>query len=307
MNELANVGNVSQLQAAITVYNFYVSKIRDEVGINEYREGSSVNPKMGLGVLQSQIRESNNATDFIYDSYLEITEQTINKIGILLHDSVVYGGKAYREYFSNAELAGMYFDFKLEMLPDDVEKAYVESMINTAMNAGLIDFDDAFKIRRIDNVKLQEMFLVRAKAKKMEVEMQKAQQNSEMNAQVQERSAMAKAQADAQIQQVKAQSQVAIDKELAKAKEEQNTQSFVHEVLKISFQSGKPLEGYVKEIVDNYFAGKAQQAQMEAEMAAQQQEMAMKEQLAAQGIDPNEVMEEGRKQQEMMANMFGQQ
>jgi len=307
MSELPNSGNVTQLQAAITTYNFYVSKIRDEVGINEYREGSSVNPKMGLGVLQSQIRESNNATDFIYDSYLEITEQTITKIGILLHDSVVYGGKAYREYFSNAELAGMYFDFKLEMLPDDVEKAYVESMINTAMQNGMIDFDDAFKIRRIDNVKLQEIFLSRAKDKKMQTEMQKAQQNSEMNAQVQERSAMAKAQADAQIEQVKAQAQVEIDRQLSKAREEQNTQTFVHEVLKISFQTGKPLEGYVKEIVDNYFAGKAQQAQMEAEMAAQQQEQMAREQLAAQGIDPEEVVQEGRKEQEQLARMFGQQ
>ena len=307
INELPNIGNINQINAAIQVYNFYVNKIRDEVGINEYREGSSVNPKMGLGVLQSQIRESNNATDFIYDSYLEIAEQTLTKVGILLHDSVVYGGKAYREYFSNAELAGMYFDFKLEMLADDVEKAYIESMLNVAMQNNMIDFDDAFKIRRIDNVKLQEMFLTRAKKKKMDVDMQKAQQNSEMNAQVQERSMMAKAQSDAQIQQLKAQSQIAIDKEMSKTKEEQNTQEFVFEILKISYQSGKPLEGYAKEVVDNYFAAKAQQAQMEAEMAAQQQQQAMMEQLAAQGIDPNEVMEEGRKQQEMMDRIIGEQ
>jgi len=307
INELPNIGNINQINAAIQVYNFYVNKIRDEVGINEYREGSSVNPKMGLGVLQSQIRESNNATDFIYDSYLEIAEQTLTKIGILLHDSVVYGGKAYREYFSNAELAGMYFDFKLEMLADDLEKAYVESMLNVAMQGNMIDFDDAFKIRRIDNVKLQEMFLTRAKKKKMEADMQKAQQNSEMNAQVQERSMMAKAQSDAQIQQLKAQSQIAIDKELAKTKEEQSTQEFVFEILKISYQSGKPLEGYAKEVVDSYFAQKAQQAQMEAEMAAQQQQQAMMEQLAAQGIDPNQVMEEGRNQQEMMDRIIGEQ
>jgi hypothetical protein len=219
----------------------------------------------------------------------------------------VYGGKAYREYFSNADISGMYFDFKLEMLPDDVEKAYVESLINTAMQNNLIDFDDAFKIRRIDNVKLQEMFLVRAKAKKMEVEMQKAQQNSEMNAQVQERSAMAKAQADAQIQQLKAQSQMAIDKEMSKSKEEQNTQTFVHEILKMSFQTGKPLEGYVKDIVDSYFAGKAQQAQMEAEAAAQQQEMAMREELAAQGIDPEEAIREERKKQQDLDKMVEEQ
>ena len=294
INELPNIGNINQINAAIQVYNFYVNKIRDEVGINEYREGSSVNPKMGLGVLESQIRESNNATDFIYDSYLEITEQTLTKIGILLHDSVVYGGTAYREFFGNSEMSNMYFEFKLEMLPDDAEKAYIDSLVNTSVANNLIDFDDAFKIRRIDNVKLQELFLTRAKNKRMQQEMEKAQQNSEMNAQVQERSMMAKAQADAQTQQLKAQSQIAIDKEIAKTKEEQNTQTFVYEILKMSFQAGKPLEGYVKEIVDGYFAAKAEQAQMEAEMAAQQEQQAMMEQLAAQGIDPNEVIQQGR-------------
>jgi DNA-binding protein H-NS len=63
----------------------------------------------------------------------------------------------------------------------------------------------------------------------------------------------------------------------------------------------------VKEIVDNYFAGKAQQAQMEAEMAAQQQEQMAREQLAAQGIDPEEVVNQGREEQEQLAKLFGQQ
>jgi hypothetical protein len=307
INELPNIGNINQINASIQVYNFYVAKIRDEVGINEYREGSSVNPKMGLGVLQSQIRESNNATDFIYDSYLEVTEQTITKIGILLHDSVVYGGKAYREYFSNADLSGMYFDFKMEMLPDDVEKAFVESMINTAMNNGMIDFDDAFKIRRIDNVKLQEMFLTRAKEKKMQVEMQKAQQNSEMNAQIQERSAQAKMQADAAIEEAKAKFQMMIEQSTAKFKDDENTQKFVHDILLASFKENRPLDGYVKNIVDSYFANKEAQAQAEAEAAAQQQEQMMREQLAAQGIDPEEVVQQGRQEQEQLAKMFGEQ
>ena len=142
----------------------------------------------------------------------------------------------------------------------------------------------------------------------MQQEMQKAQQNSEMNAQVQERSMMAKAQADAQAQQLKAQSQIAIDKEMAKTKEEQNTQAFVFEILKISYQAGKPLDGYAKEVVDSYFAQKAQQAQMEAEMAAQQQEMAMREELASQGIDPEEVVQQGRANDEqMMQQLLGGQ
>lgn len=289
INELPNIGNINQINAAIQVYNFYVSKIRDEVGINEYREGSSVNPKMGLGVLQSQIRESNNATDFIYDSYLEVTEQTITRIGILLHDSVVYGGKAYREFFGNVELSNMYFEFKMEMLPDDAERSYVDQLVNTAVSNGLIDFDDAFKIRRLDNVKLQELFLTRAKNKKMQVDMQKAQQNSEMNAQIQERSAQAKMQADAAVEEQKAKMKVMIEESASKFRNDENMQKFVHEVLLTSFKEGKPLDGYVKDIVDGYFAEKERQRQMEQQMVAQQQQDAEMQYLAQQGIGPNEL------------------
>ena len=289
IRELPNLGNVQQIQASIEVYNFYVNKIRDEVGINEYREGSSVNPKMGLGVLQSQIRESNNATDFIYDSYLEITEQTINKIGILLHDSVVYGGKAYRELFGDAELSNMYFEFKTEMLPDDAEKAYVDSLINTAVSNNLIDFDDAFKIRRIDNVKLQELFLVRAKKRRIQQEMEKARANSEMNAQVQERSAQAKMQSDAAIEKAKAELKVMVDEQAARFRNDENMQKFVYEVLLASFKDGKEPTGYVKDLIDGYFEEKARQKQMEAEALAQQQQQDQMQMLAEQGITPDMV------------------
>ena len=303
INELPNIGNINQINAAIQVYNFYVAKIRDEVGINEYREGSSVNPKMGLGVLQSQIRESNNATDFIYDSYLEVTEQTLTKIGILLHDSIVYGGEAYREFFGNADLSNMYFELKMEMLPDDAEKAYVDSLVNTAVSNGMIDFDDAFKIRRIDNVKLQEIFLSRAKNKKMQVEMQKAQQNSEMNAQIQERSAQAKMQADSAVEEQKAKMQMMIEEASSKFRNDENMQKFVHEVLLTSFKDGKQLTGYVKDIVDGFFEEKARQKQMEEEMIAQQQQQAQMEYLAQQGIGPDQI---AQLQQQMQGGQGGQ-
>ena len=289
IRELPNMGNVSQLQSAIEVYNFYVNKIRDEVGINEYREGSSVNPKMGLGVLQSQIRESNNATDFIYDAYLDITEQTIGKIGILLHDSVVFGGNAYRSLFEEVDVSKMYFDFKMEMLPDDAEKAYVDSLINTALSNNLIDFDDAFKIRRIDNVKLQELFLSRAKKKRVEAEMQKAQQNSEMNAQIQERSAQAKMQSDMAMEEAKAKSKIMVEEASVRFKNDEGMQKFVYEVLLISFKEGKELHGYAKDLVDGFFQEKARQKQMEEEALAQEQQQAQMEFLAQQGVSPEQV------------------
>ena len=46
---------------------------------------------------------------------------------------------------------------------------------------------------------------------------------------------------------------------------------------------------------------------MEAEAAAQQQEMAMREELAAQGIDPEEAIREERKKQQDLDKMVEEQ
>lgn len=291
IQELPNNGSVMQIKSAIEVYNFYVNKIRDEIGINEYREGSSVNPKLGLGVLQQQIKESNNATDFIYDGYLSISEQTISKIGLLLHDSVVYGGKAYREYFSEADMSGLYFDMKMEMLPDDVEKAYIEGMIQTAMTNNLIEFDDAFKIRRIDNTKLQEIYLSKAKKEKFERDRQIAAENSKMNGDIQERSAAAKANADAQLEQNKAKMKAMVEQQLSSFKQQEEMQKFVHEALLESFKLGRPLEGEIKDVIDGYFQQKEEEAAQMAQQAEQEAKQQFMEHAAQNGASPEEIQQ----------------
>lgn len=289
--ELPNNGSVNQIKSAIDVYNFYVNKIRDEIGINEYREGSSVNPKLGLGVLQQQIKESNNATDFIYDAYLSISEQTISKIGLLLHDSVVYGGKAYREYFSEADMSGLYFDMKMEMLPDDVEKAYIEGMIQTALTNQLIEFDDAFKIRRIDNTKLQEIYLSKAKKEKLERDRAIAAENSQMNGQIQQQSAAAKAEADAKVQSTKSQMQAMLDKQLSSLKQQEELQKFVHEALLESFKLGRPIEGELKDIIDGYFQQKEEEAKQMEQQVEQEAKQQFMEHAAQNGASPEELQQ----------------
>ena len=100
ISEAPNSSSIGQLQELITVYNHYLERLRDEIGVNEYREGATVNPKIGLGVQQAQIAASNNATDFIYSAYLSIYQQTSFKIALLLYDSVLYGGRQYEDYLS---------------------------------------------------------------------------------------------------------------------------------------------------------------------------------------------------------------
>jgi hypothetical protein len=276
IQEAPNSGSVSQIQQLIMVYNHYLDRLRDEIGVNEYREGSGVNPKLGLGVQQAQIQASNNATDFIYDAYLSLYQQTAFKISLLLYDSVLYGGKQYEEYLGKEKIKGKQFDVKIEVLPDEKERQFLEGMIQTALSAGMMEFEDAFRIRSIKNTKLAEMYLAKAKKNKEKAEMEKAQRNSEMNAQVQQQSIAAKAQADAQLQQIEAQGKLAVVSTEMKMKQELSEQEFVQLALLKSYELGRPLSPEMKAVVDAFFA-KKQQKEME-EMIMQQQQAAQAQQ-----------------------------
>jgi hypothetical protein len=274
ISEAPNSSSIGQIQELILVYNHYLDRLRDEIGVNEYREGASVNPKLGLGVQQQQIAASNNATDFIYDSFLSIYQQTAVKISMLLYDSVLYGGQQYREYLNPKDVEGKSFDVKISVLPDDKERQFVEAMIQTALSAGVIDFEDAFRVRSIKNTKLAEMYLAKAKKRKAKEDMEKAQSNSQMNAQVQQQSIQAKAQSDMQLEQMQSQGKLVITQTEMKMKQELSEQQFVQDILMKSYELGKPLSPELQSVVDAYYQKKqAEQMQM-----MQQQEMQQMEQ-----------------------------
>jgi hypothetical protein len=278
IQEAPNSSSIGQLQELVTIYNHYLERLRDEIGVNEYREGSGVNPKLGLGVQQAQIAASNNATDFIYDSYLSVYQQTAKKIAMLLYDSVLYGGQQYREYLNPEDIKGRVFNVKIEILPDDKERQFIEAMIQTALSAGMIEFEDAFRIRSIKNTKLAEMYMSKAKKRKEKAEMEKAQMNSQMNAQSQQQSVAAKAQADMQLEQMTSQGKLAVVQTEMTMKKDLVKQQFVQEALMKSFELGKPLSPELQQIVMSYLQEEQQQKEMAEQAAMQQQAMQQQEQ-----------------------------
>jgi hypothetical protein len=280
ISEAPNSGSVNQIQELIMVYNHYLDRLRDEIGVNEYREGSGVNPKLGLGVQQAQIAASNNATDFIYDAYLSVFTQTAFKTALLLYDSVLYGGKQYKEYVRGSEIEGKEFDVLIEALPDDGEKQFLNQMLQTAISANMIEFEDAFKVRNIKNYKLAEMYLSKAKKKKIREEMQKAQSNSQMNAQSQQQSIAAKAQADAQLEQLQGDNKLRVASTEVDGKKQLLEQEFVQMALLKSFELGKELPDDIQVLVDSYMEKKQQEAEQKAQMEMMQQQQMMMQQQA---------------------------
>lgn len=288
--EVANSGSVAQLQELIQIFNYYLNRLREETGINELRDGAGINPRLGNKQLQAGIAASNNATDYIYDAYVNIMENTMMKCGILLSDAVNYRVDEYAKLVQ-ADISNRYFDIKVEMLPDDDYRQYLEGMVQTALSSGQIDFETAFNIRNIKNVKLGELYLARATKKKQKEAQQIAMQNSQSNAQAQQQSIQMKAQMDAQLEQIQGEYKVNTVRTEQAMRAENDMQMFVMDILKKSYELDKPLTPELQQIVSNYF-----QAQQAKAMAAQQQIMAAQQAQAEEEGAPEEAQGEQQMQ-----------
>jgi hypothetical protein len=185
----------------------------------------------------------------------------------------------------------------IEVLPDDKERQFVEQMIQTALSAGMIDFEDAFRVRSIKNVKLAEMYLAKAKKNKEKSEMEKARVNSEMNAQSQQQSLQMKAQMDAQLAEIETQSKVTIVSTELEMKKYIQQQAFIHSALLKSFELGRPLTPELQMLVSEFFNEKQQEAMQK--QAMQEQQMMQQQMQQGEGEQQQYAQEEGVEKQEM--------
>lgn len=281
IQEIANAGSIPQIQNCIATYNFYLERLRQDLGTNEYVEGQSVNPKLGLGVMENQVAASNRATEFIYEGYLSLMQNTCRKVGMLLWDNVMFGGKEYREFIGDMQLDETYFDVNIQMLPDEMERAKIDQKVETALSAGIIDFADAFKINNIQNIKLKELYLSRAQKKAQQRKIEENMANIKATSDAQIASAQATTQGKQQELQMEYQGKATVQQITVKGQSDLEMQKFVQELQLKSFELGRPLPPQMQDIVDEFYSAKAEQEIEEQEMAdsimeaqeAQQQEL----------------------------------
>jgi len=285
ITQLPNNGNVAQLNTLISQYNFELDRLREEMGISEYRDGSSVPVKTGLGVMQQQVQSSNSATEYIYDAFSNLIEETSEKVSMMLWDSVIFKATKYKEFEGyDMSLLDMTFDIKVQMLPDDKEKAELNQMMMQALQANMISYEQVFKIKNIDDVKLAELYLSKSmKRAKKEAE-EVAQRNSQMNAQIQQQSSQQKMQQDAQLEQLSSQGKMAVNKSKGDSDKEIELIKFATMMYSESLKTGQPLPDEIKQLADSILGTavqeKMQQKQQEqmAQEQAQQQEAQQQEQ-----------------------------
>ena len=247
IQELQTGSGSGKIQSLITAYNYNLQMIRDVTGLNEARDGSMPDANALVGLQKMAANTSNTATNHITNASLFLTLRTAEIVSLKITD--VLNNPLTENSLKNSisatnvetlrELANSnLYDFGLflELEPDDEEKAELTNNINTSLQQGGIDIEDAIDIRNIKNIQLANQMLKLKRQKKEQAAQAaaKAQAEAQANAQAQaneqiamqevqkqqaltaEKVAIEKAKADFEIQRMQMEAQM---KEMLMAKE----------------------------------------------------------------------------------------
>ena len=257
-----SIRNINEL---ITIYNHNLRLIRDTTGINEVMDGTSPKGEQLVGVRQQAIAAGNNA---IYDItnasiylYSRVCEDIIKCLQILPKKSILFEayvraiGKENMKVLSSFGDLPMYnFGVKIQTEMDDAEKSYLEQNIQIALSQKEIDLEDAIAIRQIKDVDQAEQLLIIRRKKRMKMQQEMAQQNSQMQAQMNQATAQASSQGKMQEIQMQSQAKIAEIQADAQAKAQ---------LLQLEYQLKGQIEG----------------AKTQATMGMKQQDMQFREDL----------------------------
>jgi len=207
------------LQELIAIYQYNMQMIRDVTGINEVRDASQPDKESLVGVNKMALLASNNATRWINQAILSITQGTAKSIALRVSDLVKYKGtyKGYMRALGEFNMKAIEvskdvtmadYGIMIEPLPDEEERALLENNIQMSIQQGALRLEDAIIVRGIKNTKLANQMLILRRKKYATEQSEQAMANAQANAQQQQASIQAKAQSDAQLSQMKTQSEL---------------------------------------------------------------------------------------------------
>ena len=295
ITELANSGFAPQLNALIQLYQFHYQVLTQELGVDPNLMQQASQPRVAASNVETSRILANDATEYMYDAYMYVMEETAKKVACLLNTSVTYGAKKYRDLLKQDDVKDRNFTTRLKMLPTEMEVAKLEAMMNQAMasNPQLIMYIDPFKIIRIakENAELGELYFRQGQKKFIKTEQDKAQQNSQQNAQIQQASLQAKSQGDAAL----------LDKQ-TQAKQREIMLQGIFDLAKANIPLPPALQQLSQELFQNIempLAMDNQQEQMAIQQMQQQQMQAAQQQAQQQGQgQPQEQQQEQQQLQE---------
>ena len=282
IQELSNSGFLNQMSGLIQLYQFHYQVLRDELGVDPNLPSQAAQPRVAASNINNAIQQADDATDYMYDAYLYLMEDTAKKVACLLNTSVTYEAKKYREIMKSDEVKGRNFTTKIRMLPTQEELMRFQATIDTAMatNPDLVMYLDSFKLMRMakEDVKLAELFFNQSMKRMIKTKQEEAAKNSQMNAQIQQASMQAKAEGDAALEDAR-----------NKAKEKQILLSGAFELMKSGMQVNQQLQAIFDGVIQNVGVPlMMENQQMQQQMMQMQQEQVMQQQEGGQEGQPME-------------------
>lgn len=307
-DELTNAGSVAQLNELVNIYNFNLGVIKDEIGEDPNLIDKAIQPRVTQGNVQTAQQQSEFATDYIYDAYLAVMEDTAAKVACLLSDSIQYGGKAYRDLMGEEEVKDRNFSMKIKMKSSDQEIQLLDAMLNNVITAQptLLLYCDPFKIKRIAkdvNVKLAEQYFYQCQKKAIKGERENSAQQQAQNGQIQVQSAQAKAQSDMQLKEMQSKMEIAKQQMSDKGQQKNTLLSGIMDMYKTGIPLPPALQAYEQQLVQNLIVPIIAENQAMQQMIQQgHDEAEQQDQEQQQGVPPQE---EGQDQQDMMQQEQG--
>ncbi len=223
---IREIGNsVRNINEFIGLYNHYLRMIRDTTGINEAMDGTTPKGEQLVGVRQQAIAAGNNAIYDITNSsmvlFKKVCADIVKCLQILPKESVIYKAYANAIGSENMKVLNAFedlvmFNFGVHVVKEmeDIEKQYLEANIQASLAQKELDIEDAIAIRQLKDVNQAERLLIVRRKKRIARNQQLAQQNVQMQAQVQQQSA----QQAAQLKQQETQLQAQVDSQMAQMK-----------------------------------------------------------------------------------------
>ncbi len=180
-------------------------EIKEQLGLNDFTDASTPNPKSLTTIAQAAMSGTNNALGDLFSAQSKMIRSLTKGIIIRCQDIVHYGNTSYllgSLGYSTIETLKLIKDIDkyiysvaFEDLPTADELQNFQQQVQIAQEAGEITIADAVRLGNIRNLKQKEMFLVSAVQKNRTLKQQEAIQLQKTNGEIQQQSAMVAAQA----------------------------------------------------------------------------------------------------------------
>jgi hypothetical protein len=308
-----NVNFSNKLQQLEAQWQSEYQKLVVIIGSNALDSGQISNQAVGKQVFQDARKQGESASNYIYNSYLNIMEPTAQKVQQLGWDILVYKKGGYEGYMaalgsdkveyvrveSTDDFERAQFDVKIEAVLDDTAQAILQERINIALNNKEITLQDALQVEELSqtNVKYASYLLAARQKKREKQRIKEAQLNSQSNTEA--AVAAAKAKSDGEMQIIQLKNDLEKDRESEKLEsmkiEEMTKYASIMkiELMKALLAQGKTMEqlpsmifdgiGLVDKtnkqlLMEELAENEREAAEMEQQMAAEEEQMMMQQQ-----------------------------